>query len=144
MLDVQKKRLLSQRPEVRFTQKVVIAFTGTGLIAPGLLMIHGMFFWSIVMLLWYLIAVSLTPCFTKGENWARLSLAILCLIGAAAELLVERYGNSLIKPRANPMLELEVLPTWSLIWCSTTLLIGVTLLSSRRVKKAANLWKNFK
>jgi hypothetical protein len=144
MLDIQKERILSQRPEVKFTERIVMALAWTGWISPGLLMFHGMSFWSIVMLLWFLMTLSLIPHFTKGQNWARVGLGVLCLIGAAVEMLVQRYGNTLLAPRADPMLELEVLPKWSGIWCGATLLIGLTLLSSQRVKKAASLWFNFK
>ena len=144
MLDVQKERVLSNRSEVQFARKVVVTLAATGWIAPALLMFHGMFFWGILLILWFLLAVSLMPSFKGGQDWARVTLGSLCVIGAALGGLAASHGNTLFMPGADPLLEHESLPKWSCVWCAGIMVIGVTLLASRRVRKATTLWSTFK
>ena len=144
MLDVQKERVFSNRPEVQFTKKTVATLAYTGWIAPALLMFHQMFFWGTLMILWFLLIVSLMPSFKSGQNWARVVLGSLCLIGAAVGVLSATYGNTLFTPGAHPLIAHTALPKWSSLWSAAIFIIGVTLLGSRRVKKASSLWINFK
>lgn len=144
MLDIQKDRVFHNRPEIDFAKKSVAILAGMAWIAPAVLFFHKMFFWSILMVLWFLLIVAAIPAFKKGQDWARVVLGSLSLIGAVGVGLLMFYGRFLVLRGAVPLPGDSALPKWIYLWGTVIFIIGVTLLMSRRVKKAQSLWATFK
>jgi hypothetical protein len=144
MLDIQKDRVFHNRPEIDFAKKSVAILAGMAWIAPAALFFHKMFFWSTLMVLWFLLIVAAIPAFKKGQDWARVVLGSLSLIGAVGVGLLAFYGPSLVLQGTVPLPEDSALPRWAYLWGTAIFIIGVTLLMSRRVKKALSLWAAYK
>ena len=144
MLDIQKERVFHNRPEIEFAQKSVNVLVGLAWIAPALLLFNKMYFWSILMILWFLLLVAAMPSFKKGQNWARVFLGSLSLIGAAGIVPMTLYGRTLLEVGTGLLPGDGSLPKWAGLWGAIIFTLGVTLLMSRRIKKALSLWSSFK
>ena len=144
MLDIQKDRVFHNRPEIDFAKKSVATLAGIAWIAPAVLFFHKMFFWSILMVLWFLLIVAAIPAFKKGQDWARVLLGCLSLIGAVGVGLIVLYWRFLVLQGTVPLPVDSALPRWAYLWGTVIFIIGATLLMSRRVKKALSLWAAYK
>jgi hypothetical protein len=144
MLDIQKDRVFHNRPEIDFAKKSVAILAGMAWMAPAVLFFHKMLFWSILMVLWFLLIVAAIPAFKKGQDWARVVLGSLSVIGAVGVGLLAFYGPSLVLQGTVPLPGDSALPRWASLWGTAIFIIGVTLLMSRRVKKALSLWAAYK
>jgi hypothetical protein len=144
MLDIQKDRVFHNRTEIDFAKKSVAILAGMAWIAPAVLFFHKMFFWSILMALWFLLIVAAIPAFKKGQDWARVVLGSLSLIGAVGVGLIVLYGRFIVLQGTVPLPGDSALPKWTFLWGTVIFIIGVTLLMNRRVKKALSLWAAFK
>ena len=147
MLNEQRERYLKNRSEVNFTRRLVLAILCTAWIAPAMMILDDLSFWSLVMMIWLLMTLGLVPGLLEGNKWNCVSMGVLCIAGGGVVIgIVTMVGpvEPLETLEPSPLgLDRPYLPYWAWVWSPAYVVLGCTLIFSQRVDRAVTRYLGF-
>jgi hypothetical protein len=139
MLFAQRQRFKARGPEIQFSRLILWFHLVLGGVPAVLLLLHGMPFWGVLVVLWFLLTLGAVMGLKSGLDWARTVLGLLFLgfpMGAAI-LILHVYPQI---PAEHPaMLPVKLLPIWVGLLGAVYLALAFVVFVDQRIRRAMSI-----
>lgn len=142
MLDLQRQNSSSRNyAGAAYARAVSLGHLVCGLLAPVLLVFHGLLFPAMIVAFWYLLSIIMIVGMMNHHQWCRSLLSVWFFLAGGAGLvyvlMVEPVPALTAEGEPSPSpLPLNLLPFWLSTFALIYVAGGFTLLLSRRIERA--------